>query len=46
MTSSEDAVAGKMLSVEKVWGKGLNGDGEVFPEHDGPFIRKEPNSLG
>jgi hypothetical protein len=33
--SSEDAVAGEMLSVEKVWGKGLNGDGEVFPEHEG-----------
>jgi hypothetical protein len=33
--SSEDAVAGEMLSVEKVWGKGLNSDGEVFPEHEG-----------
>jgi hypothetical protein len=33
--SSEDVVAGEMLSVEKLWGKGLNGDGEVFPEHEG-----------
>jgi hypothetical protein len=33
--SSEDAIAGKMLSVEKGWGKGLNGDREVFPEHEG-----------
>jgi hypothetical protein len=33
--SSEDADAGEILSVEKVWGKGLNGDGEVFPEHEG-----------
>jgi hypothetical protein len=32
--SSEDAVAGEMLSVEKRWGKRLNCDREMFPEHE------------
>jgi hypothetical protein len=35
MLSFEGAVAGEMLSVEKMWGKGLDCDGEVFLEHEG-----------
>jgi hypothetical protein len=41
--SSEDVVAGEMLSVGKLWGKcellyWLNGEWDVFPEHDGEWF--------